>query len=136
MKLTRRQALASGAAVLATTIAKPAIAAKDPIPVGYLPALTGYLRFPESAGPLSPAPDRDKRLWFVRDHLAMAKVLGWGVVAPFYIDLETPVPQNAIPRPGPLQVHLKDDHLQYAITWFTLAFALVIAFGVWWRRRA
>jgi branched-chain amino acid transport system substrate-binding protein len=41
MKLTRRQALASGAAVLATTIAKPAIAAKDPIPVGYLPALTG-----------------------------------------------------------------------------------------------
>jgi branched-chain amino acid transport system substrate-binding protein len=41
MKLTRRQALASGAAVLATTIAKPAIAAKDPIPLGYLPALTG-----------------------------------------------------------------------------------------------
>jgi branched-chain amino acid transport system substrate-binding protein len=41
MKLTRRQALASGAAILATTIAKPAIAAKDPIPVGYLPALTG-----------------------------------------------------------------------------------------------
>jgi branched-chain amino acid transport system substrate-binding protein len=41
MSLTRRQALASGAAVLASTIAKPAIAAKDPIPVGYLPALTG-----------------------------------------------------------------------------------------------
>src|ERR1700749_18978 len=41
MSLTRRQALASGAAVLATTIAKPAIAGKDPIPVGYLPALTG-----------------------------------------------------------------------------------------------
>src|SRR6201996_6232927 len=41
MKMTRLQALAPGAAVLATTIAKPAIAAKDPIPVGYLPALTG-----------------------------------------------------------------------------------------------
>src|SRR4029077_7497714 len=41
MSMTRRQALASGAAVLATTIAKPAVAAKDPIPVGYLPALTG-----------------------------------------------------------------------------------------------
>src|SRR6201992_831824 len=41
MKLTRRQALASGAAVLATTIARPATAATDPIPVGYLPALTG-----------------------------------------------------------------------------------------------
>jgi branched-chain amino acid transport system substrate-binding protein len=41
MPLTRRQALASGAAAIATTIAKPAIAAKDPILIGYLPALTG-----------------------------------------------------------------------------------------------
>jgi branched-chain amino acid transport system substrate-binding protein len=42
MSLTRRQALASaGAVALAGGLAKPAIAAKDPIPVGYLPALTG-----------------------------------------------------------------------------------------------
>src|ERR1700710_2739141 len=42
MAMTRRQALASaGAAVLAGSIAKPAIAAKDPILLGYLPALTG-----------------------------------------------------------------------------------------------
>jgi branched-chain amino acid transport system substrate-binding protein len=40
--LTRRQALKSGAAAIAAgTIAKPAIAAKDPILIGYLPALTG-----------------------------------------------------------------------------------------------
>jgi branched-chain amino acid transport system substrate-binding protein len=41
MPLTRRQALASGAAAIATTIARPAIAAKEPILIGYLPALTG-----------------------------------------------------------------------------------------------
>jgi branched-chain amino acid transport system substrate-binding protein len=41
MPLTRRQALASGAAALASTIARPAIAAKEPILIGYLPALTG-----------------------------------------------------------------------------------------------
>ena len=42
MSLTRRQALKSaGAVVVASGLAKPAIAAKDPIPVGYLPALTG-----------------------------------------------------------------------------------------------
>ena len=95
--------------------------------------LTGYLRFPESAGALTPHEDAAKRLWFVRDHLAMARTLGWGPVAPFYIDLETPVPDSGIPKPGPLNVHLKDDHLQYAITWFTLAGAVVIAFGIWWR---
>ena len=41
MPITRRKLLASTAAVAAATIAKPAIAAKDPILIGYLPALTG-----------------------------------------------------------------------------------------------
>lgn len=42
MPMTRRQALASaGAALVAGGIARPAIAAKDPILFGYLPALTG-----------------------------------------------------------------------------------------------
>jgi cytochrome oxidase assembly protein ShyY1 len=95
--------------------------------------LTGYIRFPESAGPLTPAENPTKRLWFTRDHLAMARALGWGEVAPFYIDLEAPVPPSGVPKPGPLEVHLKDDHMQYAITWFALAGAVVIAFGVWLR---
>lgn len=41
MSLTRRQALASAAGALASTLASPAIAAKEPILMGYLPALTG-----------------------------------------------------------------------------------------------
>lgn len=96
---------------------------------------TGYLRFPESAGALTPHEDLAKRLWFTRDHVAMAQALGWGQgaqsVAPFYIDLESPMPESGVPKPGPLEVHLKDDHLQYAITWFGLAGAVLIAFGVW-----
>ncbi len=101
--------------------------------------LTGYLRFPEKAGLLTPQQNLANRLWFNRDHLAMADALGWGgTVAPFYIDLESPAPPNGIPKPGALEVHLKDDHMQYAITWFSLAGAVVIAFAVWWRaqRRA
>ena len=70
----------------------------------------------------------------------MARALGWGEggkpVAPFYIDLEQPAPVSGVPKPGPLEVHLKDDHMQYAITWFGLAGAVVIAFGVWlWGQR-
>jgi surfeit locus 1 family protein len=99
--------------------------------------LTGYIRFPESAGLLTPSANVEKRLWFARDHLAMAQALGWGsggrTIAPFYLDLEQPVPPSGIPKPGPLHVHLTDDHLQYAITWFALAGAMVIAFLVWWR---
>lgn len=41
MSLTRRQALKAAAAVAASGLARPAIAANQPIRVGYLPALTG-----------------------------------------------------------------------------------------------
>ncbi len=103
--------------------------------------LTGYIRFPESAGLLTPSASVDQHLWFTRDHLAMARALGWDrdgkAIAPFYIDLESP---ELVPglKPGPLHVRLKDDHLQYAITWFALAAVMVIAFGFWLRaqRRA
>jgi cytochrome oxidase assembly protein ShyY1 len=95
--------------------------------------LTGYIRFPEKAGMLTPTENLAKRLWFTRDHLAMAQALGWGEAAPFYIDLESPMPPSGVPKPGPLEVHLKDDHMQYAITWFALAGAVVVAFGVWMR---
>ena len=104
--------------------------------------LTGYLRFPEAEGLLTPREDTVKRLWFTRDHMAMARALGWNAggttVAPFYVDLESPAPASGIPKPGPLRVHLKDDHLQYAVTWFGLAAVMAIAFLVWWRaqRRA
>ena len=40
--------------------------------------LTGYIRFPEAAGALTPSENLSKRLWFTRDHLAMARALGWG----------------------------------------------------------
>jgi cytochrome oxidase assembly protein ShyY1 len=104
--------------------------------------LTGYIRFPDSGGALTPPENIAKRLWFTRDHLAMARALRWDEggkpIAPFYIDLEAPLPESGIPKPAALQVHLKDDHLQYAITWFALAVVVIIAFGVWMRgqRRA
>jgi cytochrome oxidase assembly protein ShyY1 len=93
--------------------------------------LTGYIRFPEQAGWFTPHEDTAKRLWFLRDHVAMAHLLGWGTVAPFYIDLESPVPPSGVPKPGPLAVHLKDDHMQYAITWFGLALVVAAGFGFW-----
>lgn len=105
--------------------------AVDRLVTGMPVTLIGYLRFPEGAGVLTPQADTGRRLWFVRDQHAMAKSLGWGEVAPFYIDLESPSPPSGVPKPGPLAVHLKDDHLQYAITWLALAAAVLIAFSIW-----
>lgn len=113
--------------------------------VGYFPAgsrytwtvrraeITGYLRWPEEPRWFVSNSDASGLVWHVRDHREMAKMLsGWGAsVAPFYIDQEAPVPASGLPRPGPLTVKLRNDHLGYALTWFGLAAVLLVVFGVW-----
>lgn len=109
-----------------------------PLLTGKPELMTGYLRFPERSGVLTAHEDVRKRLWFTRDIPGIAASLDWGKVAPFYIDLETPVPADAVPKPGALMPKLRDNHLQYAITWFGLALAVLTTFGFWlfggWRR--
>jgi len=109
-----------------------------PLLTGRPEVLTGYLRFPEHPGLLTAHQNEARRLWFIRDIVGIAASLQWGSVAPFYIDLETPVPAGAGPKPGPLVPKLRDNHLQYAITWFGLALAVFGTFGFWLlgRRRA
>lgn len=93
--------------------------------------ITGYIRWPESPRWFMTEHDAKGDISFVRDPAAMAKTRGWGAVAPFYIDQEAPVPPQGLPKPGPLTVKLKNDHLGYAITWFGLAASLVAVFLAW-----
>jgi cytochrome oxidase assembly protein ShyY1 len=97
--------------------------------------IVGYLRWPEKPSWFVSDHDSAGDIWFVRDPVLMAKVLGWGEVAPFYVDQEGPVPAAGQPRPGPLKVNLRNDHFNYALTWFSLAAALFGVFAVWlWKR--
>ena len=56
-------------------------------------------------------------------------------MAPFYIEQEAPVPPGGLPHPAPLNVHLRNEHLQYAITWYGLAAVLAVMFVIWALRR-
>jgi surfeit locus 1 family protein len=113
---------------------------RPPAPTDAAPVtLTGYLRFAEAPSWFTPKPDVSKHVWYAREPASMAAALGWGEVAPFYIDLEAPQSSTPWPKPGPLDVHLRDQHMQYALTWFGLAVVMAIAFAVWLagqRRRA
>jgi surfeit locus 1 family protein len=97
--------------------------------------IVGTLRWPEARGMFTSADDPAHNLWFVRDPLAIAAEKGLGPVAPFYVEQETPQPPGGLPHAGPLRVVLPNNHLQYAITWFGLAAALVGVFSVWTVRR-
>jgi surfeit locus 1 family protein len=106
------------------------VAGKTQLPPGTI-EINGYIRWPEAPRWFVSAPDTDEDIWLVRDPAAMAKAGGWGMVAPFYIDQESPTPTGGLPRPGPLTVRLKNDHLGYAITWFGLAASLIAVFIGW-----
>ena len=107
---------------------KDAVTAADPS--GSI-AMLGVMRWPQAPGYFTPNHDPDRSLWFVRDHIAIAAGKGWGGVAPFYIDLEGPAPPGGLPRPGTPAVQLRNEHLQYAITWYGLAAVVSIMFGYW-----
>jgi surfeit locus 1 family protein len=98
--------------------------------------LTGVLRWPEALGFFAPADEPQHNLFFVRDPLAIAAEKqwgGWGEVAPFYVDLEAPVPPDGLPAPAPRRVNLRNDHLQYALTWYGVAAVVLVMFALWVR---
>jgi surfeit locus 1 family protein len=97
--------------------------------------MIGALRWPEPRGFFAPADEPGRNLWFVRDHAAIAAAKGWGEVAPFFIELESPEPPGGLPHPGALRVSLRNEHLQYAITWYGLAAVVVVMFAFWLRAR-
>ena len=97
--------------------------------------IVGVLRWPEPPGWFVAPYSERQDLWFARDHRAMAARYGWGDVAPFYIEMESPAPPGGVPRPGVLTIKLRNDHLGYALTWFGLAAVLVGVFGFWMRSR-
>jgi cytochrome oxidase assembly protein ShyY1 len=113
---------------------------------GYVPArsypaaagvieIVGAVRFPEQPTWFVGAHDAAGEIWTVRDTALMAKVKGWGAVAPFYIEQASPEPPGGLPHPAPLKVKLRNDHLQYAITWYGLAAVLAVMFSIWAARR-
>jgi surfeit locus 1 family protein len=71
--------------------------------------------------------------WYRIDIAAMAQALGpaSGAVLPYYISaLATPNP-GGYPVGGQTITDLPNDHLQYALTWYSLALALVVVYAVY-----
>jgi surfeit locus 1 family protein len=97
--------------------------------------LVGVVRWPETRDSFTPADDPERNVWYLRDSNAIATFKKWVTAAPFYIDQEEPMSSGGWPKPGKLEVHLPDNHLQYAITWFGLALALAGVYVAWLARR-
>jgi surfeit locus 1 family protein len=80
--------------------------------------VTGALLWPDETGFDTPEPDLGANIWFARDAAAMAEALG---TAPVMIVAEDGAAEGEFPAARPVTVNLRNDHLQYAVTWFSLA---------------
>jgi surfeit locus 1 family protein len=95
--------------------------------------IVGVMRWPDPRHWFSPTDDPAHNLWFARDPVAIAGAKGVDPIAPFYVEQESPVPPGALPQPGKLVAQLRNEHLQYAVTWYGLALVLVVVFVAWAR---
>ena len=96
--------------------------------------MTGLLRNAETPNIFVPDNEPDKNQWFSRDLPAMARSMfpgGTVQVAPFFLEAKASEVPGGWPQGGQTRLTLPNNHLQYAITWFGLAFCLVAVYGVY-----
>jgi len=98
--------------------------------------VTGLARLPDSHGRFVPDNEPGQNRWFWRDLGALTRSMFPGSqpeVARFIVEAEPSDVPGGWPRGGATRLDIPNDHLQYAITWFILAFCLLIIYVVYVR---
>ncbi len=95
--------------------------------------VTGNLQWPQETDGFTPAPDTENNIWFARDVPAMAAALN---AEPLLIVARKLTPSDPAVAPFPVDTsRIPNDHLQYAITWFSLAAIWLAMSALFLRRR-
>lgn len=103
--------------------------------------VTGVVRIPRPPGWLTPSNEPEKNDWYHVDLAEMASATGTLVVTDYYIYATGERMLSGEPRPllspdpNEWRADLPNNHLTYAITWFSLAGALVVIYIVYHTRR-
>lgn len=91
--------------------------------------IEGALLWPDETDGWTSPPDVEKNVWFARDVALMARALD---TAPVLVVASGPDAPGA-PTPLPVGVNIPNDHLGYAVTWFSLAavWAVMTGYLLW-----
>lgn len=96
----------------------------------------GLVREPWGAGWLSPDNDPVENVWFWPDLSAMARAMQLESAPAFFIDLKKMDVPGGLPQGGQTVLNIRNDHLQYAVTWYSLALIFLVMWVLWNRARA
>jgi surfeit locus 1 family protein len=98
--------------------------------------VTGIVRIPETQGLFTPNNEPEVNRWFWRDLNGMVTSMFPTAtldVPPFFIEAEKSEVPGGWPEGGQTRLSLPNNHLQYAITWFGLAAALIVIYAFYVR---
>ena len=98
-------------------------------------SLVGNLHWPDEVDNFTPEPDLENNIWFAREVERVASALQ---TEPTLIILKDSTLKDKNIKPMPIDTtHIPNDHLQYAITWFSLAiiWALMSCLFIWTTRQ-
>jgi len=95
--------------------------------------LSGNLQWPQEVDSFTPDPDLGANIWFARDVPAMAQMLHTDPVL-LVVRRMDPAVGGITPLPVDT-ARIPNDHLQYAITWFSLAAIWLAMSALFLRRR-
>nr|WP_315206926.1 SURF1 family protein [uncultured Albidiferax sp.] len=104
--------------------------------------VTGLLRMSQPDGAFLRKNDPLNGRWYSRDVQAIAKTNGWPQVAPYFVDADAAVAPAAepiattaaiYPVGGLTVIVFHNNHLAYALTWYTLA--AMVAGAAWYFSR-
>ncbi|MEI4234765.1 SURF1 family protein [Roseovarius sp. D22-M7] len=95
--------------------------------------VTGNLHWPDDRLESTPENEIDGNMWFARDVARMAEVLGTEPVLVIAREISPPEP-GVSPLPVDT-VGIPNDHLEYAVTWFSLAVIWAVMTAILIRRQ-
>ncbi len=98
-------------------------------------SIEGFVRLFRAPGFFVPDNEPARGQWFAMHADEMAAAFGAARVAPVYLAAVPTDDAETYPRASLPAVHLRNDHLQYAITWFGIAAGLIAVFVVFHTRR-
>jgi len=97
--------------------------------------VVGLLRLEKGKGPFQPDNDVAKNNWYFVELDRMARSAGMDLAKGYYLVASPMDVPGGLPVPGQWRINVRNDHLQYAITWFSLAAALLVIYVLYHRRR-
>ena len=99
-------------------------------------SVDGLLRASQKQSWLVPDNDPKMNVWFYVDVPAMAREAGLARVEPYFIEAGPAKNPGGYPIGGQSHIELPNNHLEYAITWYSFAVSLAVIYFLYHRNLA